>query len=62
MHLRAAFLALAMCALIARFAVPASAATPPLLPLELGNHWEYVSALGTVDAQAITGTRTILEG
>ena len=57
MKLRSAFIALAACALFARCA---AAATLPLLPLDIGNHWEYVGALGTVDAEAITGTRVIL--
>ena len=61
MQLRTVLIALAACALIARVAVPASAAaTPPLLPLEIGNHWEYLSASGTVYAEAITGTRVVL--
>ena len=62
MQLRPALIALAACAVIARCAVSqsAAAATPPLLPLEIGNRWEYLGASGTVYTEAITGTRVIL--
>lgn len=61
MSLRSAVLALVACALLARFAAPASAGTTlPLLPLEMGNHWEYVSPGGTVVQEAISGTRSVL--
>lgn len=61
MPLRPAFLALAACALLARTAAPALAGTStlPLLPLELGNHWEYMGVGGTPNQEAITGTLTI---
>jgi hypothetical protein len=55
------FAALAAAALVAFSAVPEPVrASPPLLPLELGNHWDYVGISGAHQVETITGTETIL--
>jgi len=62
MHKARAFLLVCACIfLLALRAVPAAVAAPPsMLPLEVGNYWNYLSASGAHQVETITGTRTVL--
>jgi hypothetical protein len=61
MHPRLVPTALAFVLLLAACTRPALAGVlQPMLPLEIGNHWEYRSVGGAVQVETITGTRTVL--
>lgn len=61
MNLRPRFLALATAAMLTLAAGTALAITlPPMLPLDVGNQWEYQSQSGALARQAITGTLDVL--
>jgi hypothetical protein len=47
--------------LLAFRTVPAAVAAPPsMLPLEVGNYWNYLGASGAHQVETITGTQTVL--
>jgi hypothetical protein len=53
--------ALALSAVLLSCALPVLAGVlPPMLPLEIGNHWEYQSLGGDHQVETITGTATVL--
>jgi hypothetical protein len=58
---RAIFFVCAGIFLLALRAAPAAVAAPPsMLPLEVGNYWEYVSASAGHQVETITATQTLL--
>ena len=59
MHKARAFFV--VCAGLSLLAFRAVLAAPlPMLPLEVGNHWDYIGASGAHQVETITGTQTVL--
>ncbi len=53
---RLSFLLATTLLIVAGARTAAAVALPPMMPLDVGNHWEYVGPGGTIDVQGITGT------
>ncbi|MGH3056242.1 MAG: hypothetical protein ACRDL7_14815, partial [Gaiellaceae bacterium] len=56
----AALVSIAVVALLTLQVASAPAAPPPMMPLEIGNQWDYVGASGGHQVETITGTQLIL--